>query len=314
MKINTLGNTGIQVSRMCFGSLTIGPMQKNKTLLESREIIACALDHGVNFFDTADLYNNYDHLRQAIQMKRDVVIATKSYDYTAEGVMKSLNRALTELDRDYVDLYLLHEQESQKTIEGHWEAIEALIKQKQAGKVRAIGISTHRVEGVCGANRFAELEVIHPLINLTGIGIEDGTAQEMVVAIHQAKQCGKGIYGMKPLGGGNLLAQKQASFEYVLGLNDLDAIAIGVQSVDEVLYNVKKFNGDVIPAELETAVSSAKKNLHISEWCTGCGACVKRCNQKALTLVNGKASVDEEKCVLCCYCSSACKDFCIKVI
>jgi aryl-alcohol dehydrogenase-like predicted oxidoreductase len=228
--------------------------------------------------------------------------------------MKSLNRALTELDRDYVDLYLLHEQESQKTIEGHWEAIEALIKQKQAGKVRAIGISTHRVEGVCGANRFAELEVIHPLINLTGIGIEDGTAQEMVVAIHQAKQCGKGIYGMKPLGGGNLLAQKQASFEYVLGLNDLDAIAIGVQSVDEVLYNVKKFNGDVIPAELETAVSSAKKNLHISEWCTGCGACVKRCNQKALTLVNGKASVDEEKCVLCCYCSSACKDFCIKVI
>lgn len=311
---NTLGNTGIQVSRMCFGSLTIGPLQKNKTLLESREIIACALDQGVNFFDTADLYNNYDHLHQAIQIKKDVVIATKSYDYTADGVIKSLNRALAELDRDYLDIYLLHEQESDKTIEGHWEAIEALIKQKKAGKVRAIGISTHRVEGVYGANRFAELDVIHPLINLTGIGIEDGTAPEMVAAIHQAKKCGKGIYGMKPLGGGNLLAQKQASFAYVLGLKDLDAIAIGVQSVDEVLYNVKKFNGDTIPAELETAVSSASKTLHISDWCSGCGACIKRCNQKALTLVNGKARVNEKKCVLCCYCSSACKDFCIKVI
>lgn len=314
MKKNTLGNTGIKVSRMCFGSLTIGPLQKNKTLTESREIIACALDHGVDFFDTADLYNNYDHLCQAIHMQRDVVIATKSYDYTAEGVRKNLNRALTELDRDYVDLYLLHEQESSQTIEGHWEAIAALIKLKEDGKVRAIGISTHRIEGVYGANQFSELDVIHPLINLTGIGIEDGTVQEMLTAIHQAKKNGKGIYGMKPLGGGNLLNQKQACFEFVLGLDDLDAIAIGVQSVDEVLYNVKKFNGDSISPVLELSVSGASKELHIDDWCTGCGACVKRCNQNALTLVNGKAEVNNEKCVLCCYCSTDCKDFCIKVI
>lgn len=314
MKINTLGNTSIKVSRMCFGSLTIGPLQKNKTLMESREIIAAALDCGVNFFDTADLYNNYDHLQAAIQMQPDVVIATKSYDYTAVGVRSSLNRALTELGRDYVDLYLLHEQESQKTIEGHWEAIAALIAEKKAGKVRAIGISTHRVEGVYGANLFPELDVIHPLINLTGIGIEDGTAEEMIIAINEAKLLGKGIYGMKPLGGGNLLSQKQASFEFVLNIAALDAIAIGVQSVDEVLYNVKKFNGEAIPEDLETAVASAPKALHISDWCSGCGECVRRCNQKALTLIDGKARVDQKKCVLCCYCSTVCKDFCIKVI
>lgn len=314
MILNTLGNTGIKVSRMCFGSLTIGPLQKNKTLLESREIIAAALDCGVNFFDTADLYNNYDHLRAAIQMQQDVVIATKSYDYTAAGVLSSLHRALSELGRDYVDLYLLHEQESKKTIEGHWEAIEALIAAKKAGKVRAIGISTHRVEGVYGANLFPELDVIHPLINLTGIGIEDGTTEEMAAAIHQAKRSGKGIYGMKPLGGGNLLSQKQASFEYVLNLADLDAIAIGVQSINEVRYNVKKFNGETISDALEVAVSSAPKRLHISDWCTGCGECLKRCNHKALTLVNGKATVLQENCVLCGYCGSVCKDFCIKVI
>ena len=314
MKMNTLGNTGIMVSRMCFGSLTIGPLQKNKPLRESREIIAAALDGGVNFFDTADLYNNYDHLRQAIQMQHEVVIATKSYDYTAVGVQKSLHRALTELGRDYIDLYLLHEQESRKTIEGHWEAIEALIAARQAGKVRAIGISTHRVEGVSGASLFPELEVIHPLINLTGIGIEDGTTDEMVAAIHQVKILGKGIYGMKPLGGGNLLSQKQASFEFVLNLSDLDAIAIGVQSVDEVQYNVKKFNGEVIPEGLESAVASAPKKLHISDWCSGCGECVRRCNQQALSVADGKARVDQKKCVLCCYCSAACRDFCIKVI
>jgi predicted aldo/keto reductase-like oxidoreductase len=299
---------------MCFGSLTIGPLQKNKSLTESREIIACALAHGINFFDTADLYNNYDHLRQAIEMKRDVVIATKSYDYTKEGVRKSLFRALSELKRDYVDLYLLHEQENSKTIEGHWEAIEELLKMKTAGKVRAIGISTHRVEGVYGANGFSELDIIHPLINLTGIGIEDGTSKDMELAIGEAKKCGKGVYGMKPLGGGNLLAQKHQSFEYVLGLENLDAIAIGVQSVDEVRYNVKKFEGGQIPDELEAAVSQAPKALHISDWCSGCGSCIKRCQQNALRLVAGKAEVLRDKCVLCCYCSTACKDFCIKVI
>ncbi|MGV8905328.1 MAG: aldo/keto reductase [Acetobacterium sp.] len=314
MKMNVLGNTGMLVSRMCFGSLTIGPLQKNKTLAESREIIAAALDQGVNFFDTADLYNNYDHLKNAIKIKRDVIISTKSYDYTASGVKKRLERALTELGRDYVDLYLLHEQESRKTIEGHWEAIEALIRMKDAGKVRAIGISTHRVEGVRDAATFPELDVIHPLINLTGIGIQDGTTAEMEVAIHEAKLAGKGIYGMKPLGGGNLLSRKQACFAYILGLNDLDAIAIGVQSVDEVLYNVKKFNGELIPEALESAVLAAPKSLQISEWCVGCGKCVKYCPQKALTIRAGKAVLSKEKCVLCGYCGAYCKEFCIKVI
>ncbi|MBC3886969.1 aldo/keto reductase [Acetobacterium paludosum] len=314
MKKNTLGNTGIRVSRMCFGSLTIGPTQKNKSLAESKEIIAAALDHGVDFFDTADLYNNYDHLRQAIDLKRDVVISTKSYDYTAEGVKKSLHRALTELGRDYVDLYLLHEQESRLTIEGHWEAIEQLIKFKEAGVVRAIGISTHRIEGVIGATLFPELDVIHPLINLTGIGIEDGTAQEMATAIHEAKMKGKGIYAMKPLGGGNLLAQKQACFDFILALDDLDAIAIGVQSVDEVLYDVKKFNGETIPEELELAVAGSSKAIHISDWCEGCGECARHCSSKAITIVDGKAAIDHEKCILCCYCSTYCKLFCIKVI
>lgn len=314
MKMNPLGATGIMVSRMCFGSLTIGPTQKNKSLAESKVIIAAALDRGVNFFDTADLYNNYAQLKLALELKRDVIISTKSYDYTAAGVRKSLDRALTELGRDYVDLYLLHEQESRKTIEGHWEAIAELIKCKEAGRVRAIGISTHRIEGVIAATQFPELEVIHPLINLTGIGIEDGSAAEMLVAIHEAKQQGKGIYAMKPLGGGNLLAQKQACFDFILGQADLDAIAIGVQSVEEVRYNVRKFNGEPISAQLEAAVAGSSKAIHISDWCEGCGECAKHCGPKALTIVDGKAVIDRQKCILCCYCGTYCKLFCIKVI
>ena len=104
MEYRKLGQTGIEVSRLCFGSLTIGPLQKNKTLEESRPIIEAALEAGINFFDTADLYNCYPYLKQALEIKKDLVICTKSYDYSAEGVAKSLDRALRELGRDYVCL------------------------------------------------------------------------------------------------------------------------------------------------------------------------------------------------------------------
>ncbi|MGE4508722.1 MAG: aldo/keto reductase [Eubacteriaceae bacterium] len=314
MKENQLGKTGIRVSRMCFGSLTIGPLQKNIKLSESRKIIARALEQGVYFFDTADLYNTYDHLSQAIHLKKDVVIATKSYDYTSQGIDLRLSRALKELGRDYVDIYMLHEQESAKTIQGHWEAIERLLYYKKIGAVRAIGISTHRVEGVLATLDYPEIEVVHPLINLTGIGIEDGGVKEMAAAIDLAHQQGKGIYGMKPLGGGNLLAQKQACFDYVLGLESLDAIAIGLQSVDEVDYNIKKFNGQMIDDELEKRVARSEKRLLISDWCRGCGECAAHCSHGAIQIINGQARVDNKRCVLCCYCSAYCPEFCIKVI
>lgn len=314
MKYNVLGNTGIEVSRLCFGCLTIGPLQKNKTLKESEPIIAAAIEAGVNFFDTADLYDCYPYVKQALQMKKDLVICTKSYDYSAEGVAASLDRALKECGRDYIDIYMLHEQESRETFRGHWEAIEYLLKMKEKGVIRAFGVSTHRISAVNDAVDFDEIEVLFPLINVTGIGIEDGTREEMEAAIHRAKACGKGVFGMKPLGGGNLLASKDACFDYILNLSDLDAIAFGMQSVDEVRYNTAKINGDPISEELEERVKRAEKKLHISDWCEGCGACVKKCSQNALSLVDGKAVVDHSRCLTCCYCAAVCPLFCIKVI
>lgn len=314
MEYRQLGKTKIEVSRLCFGSLTIGPLQKNKSIEESKPIIEAALDVGVNFFDTADLYNTYPYIHQALKIKKDLVICTKSYDYSAEGVAKSLERALRETGRDYIDIYMLHEQESRHTFQGHWEAIEYLLKMKDKGVIRAFGISTHRIEAVRDCIDYPEIEVVFPLINLTGIGIEDGSRQEMEQAIAKAKEAGKGLFGMKPFGGGNLLAQKEACFDYILGLESLDAIAFGMQSVDEVYYNAAKINGEVISKELERRVLSAKKSLHISDWCEGCGKCVQHCSQKALTIVNGKATVNPENCLTCCYCAAYCPLFCIKVI
>ena len=314
MNYRLLGDTGIRVSRLCFGTLTMAPMQKNKSLSECCDVYAKALEAGINFFDTAALYENYHQLRLAVEMKPDLVISTKSYDYSAEGVAKSLDEALRELNRDYIDIYMLHEQESRHTFRGHEEAIEYLLKMKDKGVVRGFGISTHRVEAVRDSLDYPEIDIVFPIINYTGIGIEDGSRDEMEEAVNRAHEAGKGIMGMKPLGGGNLLANRDACFDYVLGLDSVDSIAMGMQNTDEVIYNTAKFNGDHIDRTLSKRVSQLPRRLHISDWCEGCGQCAARCGQHAINIVDGKAEVNYEKCLTCCYCAAVCPCFAIKVV
>jgi len=314
MIYNKLGQTDLVVSKLCFGALTMSPLQKNAAPEQSVPVIRRAIEQGVNFFDTADLYNAYHLLKQALSIQKDLILCTKSYDYEAQGVAKSVERALRETGRDYIDIYMLHEQESRHTFEGHWEAIATLIKMKEQGKIRAFGISTHRVQAVYDALDYSEIEVLFPLINLTGIGIEDGTAQDMERAIEKAHGAGKGVFAMKILGGGNLLSCVEACFDYALGLPALDAIALGMQSIEEVDYNVAKINGEKIPEILKKAVAQKKRRLHIDDWCEGCGNCVQKCSHKALKMMDGHPVINRERCVTCGYCATVCPLFCIKVI
>ena len=185
---------------------------------------------------------------------------------------------------------------------------------KEKGIIRAFGISTHRVEAVRDSLHFSEIDIVFPIINYTGIGIEDGSRKDMEEAVNLAHSAGKGIMGMKPLGGGNLLADTDTCFDYVLGLEFVDSIAMGMQNIDEVIYNTAKFNGGDIDFALKKRVSQLPRRLHISDWCEGCGQCAARCGQHALSIVDGKARVNYEKCLTCCYCASVCPCFAIKVV
>lgn len=317
MKRNFLGNTGIEVSEICFGTLTLGPLQKNMSINEALPILNYAHNLGINFFDTADMYNTYDYLRELLKKNSDIVICSRSYDYSEEGLNKSLERALRELNRDYIDLFLLHEQESRYTFEGHADAFNALLKAKQAGKVRAIGFSTHRIEAVRDALDYNDLEVIFPLINKNGLGIEDGSAQEMLKAIEKAKKAGKAVFGMKPLGGGNLIKERENCFNFVRNMLDrslLDSVAIGMQSISEVEYNTRFLSGENISQALIKSTKNISRTLHIDDWCEGCGKCQKKCHQNALKLIDNKMTVDKSKCLTCGYCASVCPVFAIKVV
>lgn len=305
---------GIDVSQLCFGTLTMSPMQKNLPPKEGAGLILYAAESGVNFLDTADLYDNYEHIAFALREKPDLVIATKSYAYDEATAEKGLGRALKELGRDYVDFYLLHEQESEHTLRGHEKALEYLWKQKQAGKVRAVGVSTHYVRCVRAAADNPYIEVIHPLINMDGIGIVDGGADDMKDAIAYAAGKGVGIYAMKALGGGHLLRDPKTAIDYVRGLDGIQSLAIGMQSRDEIDCNVALVNGEEPPAGSIERAAAQKRELLIDYWCRGCGACEARCPAGAITVTDGKARVSPDKCLFCGYCAKVCPEFCIKVI
>lgn len=314
MEYRQLGQTELTVSRLCFGALTVGPLQARLSLQEGAAVIAAALDAGVNFIDTAELYQTYDYIQQAIAGRNDIIIASKSYDWTYQGMQSSVENACRSLGRDYVDLFMLHEQTSRLTLKGHEAALEYLVHAKQKGIIRAAGISTHTVEVVRAAAMMEQVDVIHPIFNMAGIGILDGTVEDMRDAISFASIQGKGIYTMKALGGGHLSNRSNEALAWILEEPNIAAVAVGMQTNHEVLFNVSAFNQQSIDNKLQEIVQNRHRKLLVEDGCMGCGNCVAKCPMQALYFTSGQVAVDRDKCILCGYCGAYCSEFALKII
>jgi len=158
MNYVNLGRTGLKVSRICLGTMTYGSRKWRDWVLpeeESRPFIQRALELGINFFDTADVYSlgaSEEILGRALRdfSQRDrLVIATKVNQPMGEGpnerglsrvhIMNAIEASLRRLGTDYVDLYQIHRWDSETPIEETLEALHDLVK---AGKVRYIGASS----------------------------------------------------------------------------------------------------------------------------------------------------------------------------
>jgi len=302
------------VPPMCIGSLTVGPLQCNLNYDEGSDVIAYAFERGIGFVDTAQLYETYEYIRLAMKKSGiNPVISTKSYAYDAISAEKAFEEARSGLDRDYIDIFMLHEQESRHTLRGHREALEFYLKKKSEGLIKAVGVSTHNVCVVEAASEIDEIDVIHPIFNLNGVGINDGSPLDMEKAVKGAFDEGKGIFTMKPLGGGSLIGKYSESIGYVLGKDYIHSVAIGMSSRDEIDMNIDVFEGREPDGETKERVSLQNRELHIEFWCENCGACIERCRQGALSSGETKPVIDREKCVVCGYCCSVCPVFAIKV-
>ncbi|MDB5584258.1 MAG: aldo/keto reductase [Bradyrhizobium sp.] len=154
-----LGSTGLKVSRLCLGCMTYGVPERGThswTLDEeaSRPLIRQALDLGINFFDTANMYSDgtseeiVGRALKKLASRHDVVIATKLYarmhpgpngmGLSRKAVIAEIDNSLRRLGTDYVDLYQIHRWDDDTPIEETLEALHDIVK---AGKVRYIGAS-----------------------------------------------------------------------------------------------------------------------------------------------------------------------------
>jgi len=163
-----LGHTGLKVSRLCLGCMTYGEPGRGShewTLpeAESRPFIARALEHGINFFDTANVYSagsSEEILGRALKdtPRHSVVIATKVHGPMHEGpngrglsrkaILAEIDASLTRLGMEYVDLYQIHRFDPETPIE---ETLEALHDVVRAGKARYIGASSMHAWQFCKA-------------------------------------------------------------------------------------------------------------------------------------------------------------------
>ena len=256
---------GVAVSPLCYGTLTLGPWQKGLTPVEGGRLLRFALEQSVTFFDTAELYETYAHIRHALAgYSGDVVISTKSYAVDENDAARSLEKARREMDRDVIDIFMLHEQQCEATLCGHARALDYLCRAKASGIVRAVGISTHYISGVRAAAAHPQIDVIHPLINMVGLGIADGTRDDMAAAILHAAQCGKGIFAMKALGGGALFGRAQEALAYVRGLPGVHSVAVGMGCRDDIEANVAFFAEGRFPDGLDNL--QRDRRLVIEPW------------------------------------------------
>ena len=315
MKKNKLGNTDILVSELCFGTLTISPLQINLPLKTGQNLLEEAIDLDINFFDTAHIYNNYGIFTGLPQNKKNkIIIASKSYSFDYDSMMDDIEYGLKSIERDYFDIFMLHEQESVLTIKGHRKALEAMIKAREQGKIREIGVSTHNVSFVKDLLLHPEFKIIHPIFNKEGIGYRDGNVPEQEEAIKKLYNAGYGVYLMKVLGGGKLFNSFIDAINYAKNYSYKHSVAIGIKNREELHVNVSIFNEEYKESYKEKLNLKEKKLFYNKESCSMCLKCITTCSFEALSKGENEIIINNDLCTTCGYCISCCDNFALRII
>ncbi|MER5651289.1 aldo/keto reductase [Streptosporangium sp. NPDC002524] len=213
MRYRVLGGTGIEVSVHCLGAMMFGAVG-NPDHDDCVRIIHAALDRGVNFVDTADMYSageSEEIVGKALKGRRDdVVLATKVHFRMGKGpnrsgnsrrwILKEVEESLRRLGTDWIDLYQIHRPDHSTDIEETLSVLSDLVRQ---GKIRAFGCSTFPAEEIVEAHNVAERRGLQrfrteqPPYSLLARGIEAGV-------LPVCQRYGMGVLTWSPLASGFL--------------------------------------------------------------------------------------------------------------
>lgn len=228
------GNTGLEVSCLGLGTVKFGRNQGVKYPqsfqlpddARVREVLALCRDAGMNLIDTAPAYgSSEERLGELLTQRQDWVICSKvgeefeegvsHFDFTAAHVRRSVERTLRRLRTDYLDLVLIHSDGNDEAILRQGECVDALQRCREAGLVRAIGMSTKTVAG--GLLALEHTDGV--MVTLNPAATDDLPVIAKAHALH------KGVLIKKALNSGH--GDVQSSLEFIYGQQGVTSVIIG---------------------------------------------------------------------------------------
>jgi 1-deoxyxylulose-5-phosphate synthase len=263
-----LGRTGLRVSRVCLGMMSYGKHESREWTLDeegAEPILRRAVEGGITFFDTADVYNGGQSeiltgrlLRRLFGMREEYVVATKVNGRTMPGengqglsrkhIMASIDASLSRLETEYVDLYQIHRFDHRTPIEETMDALHDVVK---AGKARYIGASSMwawefaKAQAVA-ATRFVSMQNHYNLVY----------REEEREMIPQCVDQGVGVIPWSPLARGMLTGNRTRSGEKLTKRAQTDAFA-------ETLYQ-PEVDFDVVEAADEVAAARGVSTAQVA--------------------------------------------------
>ena len=263
MEYITLGKTGLRVTRSGFGAL---PIQR-VPFGESVKLLRAALEGGINFYDTAHAYyDSEEKMGEAFGDTRDrVIIASKAPGQTRDAFLQQLGESLRRLRTDYIDLFQFHL--AKKVYRpGEPEGLyEAALEAKSEGKIRRIGITTHRIGVAIEAAESGLYDAVQfPLSYLS-----DDRDLELVSV---CRKNNVGLIAMKALSGG-LITDARMAWLFMRQYDNVVPIW-GLQRMSE-LEEFLSFEAapPIMTDELRGKMARDRAELS-GNFCRGCGYCL----------------------------------------
>lgn len=253
-----LGKTNLKINEIGCGGIPIQRLNQS----DVNKMIDEMIKQDMNFIDTARGYSVSETLiGNAIQGKREkFILATKSMARTYEGMKEDINKSLTNLKTNYIDLYQLHNVPVGENIEG---ALKALEEAKENKLIGHIGITTHSLEvlqKVVHENYFETVQFPYNIVE---------TQAEKIFKI--AKQNNIGVIVMKPLAGGAIMDYKIA-LKYILNNENISVAIPGMESVEQIRNNNAIKSEKFTPEEIKQ-IEDIRKMLN-EDFCRRCGYCM----------------------------------------
>jgi aryl-alcohol dehydrogenase-like predicted oxidoreductase len=238
------GLSGLSVSPLCFGTGTTGwngrSNQGDLGLDRLAYLLAYAHERGITFWDTADQYGTHPHVAAALRHvdRERTTITTKTVARDADGVRRDIERFLRELDTDYIDIVLLHCMTDANWPQQMRGPMDVLSQFKDEGRVLAVGVSNHDFGAFCTTAECDWVDVVLARINYAGHAMDDAP-DNVAPVIEKMAQAGKGVYGMKVVGGGSELSKDPGrAIRYSMGIPGVHAVVLGMMDEDQIEENL----------------------------------------------------------------------------